>query len=56
LIFLTPTIVDPEAQTGYEKNYGGLPSEEVYANDKWMPKDNAKARPLFKGSGSPSSP
>jgi type IV pilus assembly protein PilQ len=56
LIFLTPTIVDPEAQTGYEKYYGGLPSEEVYANDKWMPKDNAKARPLFKGSGSPSSP
>ena len=56
LIFLTPTIVGPEAQTGYEKYYGGLPSEEVYANDKWMPKDNAKARPLFKGSGSPSSP
>ncbi|MGD0016362.1 MAG: secretin N-terminal domain-containing protein [Verrucomicrobiia bacterium] len=56
LIFLTPTIVGPEAQTGYEKYSGGLPSEEVYANDKWMPKDNAKARPLFKGNGSPSSP
>lgn len=48
LIFLTPTIVGAEAQTGYEKYYGGLPSEEAYANDKWMPRDNAKARPFFK--------
>jgi len=52
LIFLTPTIVGPEAQTGYEKYYEGLPSEEVYANDKWMPRDNAKARSLFKSSAS----
>jgi type IV pilus assembly protein PilQ len=50
LIFLTPTIVGPEAQTGYEKYYGGLPSEEIYANDKWMPRDNAKPKPFFKSS------
>ena len=57
LIFLTPTIVGPEAQTGYEKYYGGLPSEEVYANDKWIPRDNAKPRPLFKSSAAtPSQP
>ena len=57
LIFLTPTIVGPEAQTGYEKYYGGLPSEEIYANDKWMPRDNAKPRPFFKSSAStPSQP
>jgi type IV pilus assembly protein PilQ len=48
LIFLTPTIVTPESQTGYEKYYGGIPAEELYANDKWMPRDNAKARDLFK--------
>ena len=45
LIFLTPTIVGPEAQTGYEKFYGGMPREEVYTNDKWMPRDNAKPNP-----------
>ena len=50
LIFLTPTIVGPEAQTGYEKYYGGLPSEDVYANDKWMPRDNAKSKPFLKSS------
>lgn len=48
LIFLTPTIVGPEAQTGYERFYGGLPKEEVYTNDKWMPGDNAKPRELMK--------
>jgi len=37
-----PTIVNPEAQTGLEKNYGGMPPEELYVNDKWMPHDNAK--------------
>jgi type IV pilus assembly protein PilQ len=47
LIFLTPTIVRPEAQTGYEKFANGLPKREVYTNDKWMPKDNAKARTMF---------
>lgn len=47
LIFLTPTIVRPDSQTGYEKYADGLPKQEVYTNDKWMPKDNAKARPLF---------
>jgi type IV pilus assembly protein PilQ len=48
LIFLTPTIVQPDQQTGYEKYYNGFPAEEVYANDKWMPKDNAKPRDLVK--------
>lgn len=43
LIFLTPTIIGPDAKTGYEKYVGGLP-EEAYTNDKWLPQDNAKAR------------
>ena len=47
LIFLTPTIVRPDSQTGYEKYANGFPNKEVYTNDKWMPKDNAKARPMF---------
>ena len=47
LIFLTPTIVRPDSQTGYEKYAGGLPKREVYADDKWMPRDNAKARTMF---------
>jgi type IV pilus assembly protein PilQ len=46
LIFLTPTIVKPEDQTGYEKFVDGFPKEEVYTNDKWMPQDNAKPRDL----------
>lgn len=46
LIFLTPTIVKPENQTGYEKFVDGFPKEEVYTNDKWMPRDNAKPRDL----------
>ncbi len=53
LIFLTPTIVRPESQTGYEKYVNGYPNKEVYANDKWMPKDNAKARNLI---GKPNNP
>jgi type IV pilus assembly protein PilQ len=44
LIFLTPTIVGPEGQTGYEKYVNGLPKREVYTDDKWMPHDDAKAR------------
>jgi type II secretory pathway component GspD/PulD (secretin) len=47
LIFLTPTIVHPDQQTGYEKYANGLPDEQVYANDKWMPKDNAEPRKFF---------
>ncbi len=47
LIFLTPTIVQPDAQTGYEQYYGGLPPEQVYTDDTWMPKDNAKPRSLI---------
>jgi type IV pilus assembly protein PilQ len=44
LIFLTPTIVSADAQTGYEKYVDGLPKREVYTDDKWMPHDDAKAR------------
>jgi type IV pilus assembly protein PilQ len=47
LIFLTPTIVRPDSQTGYEKYANGFPNREVYARDKWMPKDNAKPRTMF---------
>jgi type IV pilus assembly protein PilQ len=51
LIFLTPTIIGPEAQTGYEQYSNGFPSKEVYTNDKWMPKDNAKPRSVLKSLG-----
>lgn len=44
LIFLTPTIVRPESQTGYEKYVDGFSNKEVYTNDKWLPKDNAKPK------------
>ena len=54
LIFLTPTIIAPDAKTGLEANYNGFPAEEVYANDKWMPKDNAKPRQLLKAPAAPS--
>ena len=47
LIFLTPTIVRPDSQTGYEKYADGYPKREVYTTDKWMPKDNAKPRTMF---------
>jgi type IV pilus assembly protein PilQ len=47
LIFLTPTIVHPDQQTGYEKYASGLPKEQVFTNDKWMPKDNAEPRSFF---------
>jgi type IV pilus assembly protein PilQ len=44
LIFLTPTIVGPQSQTGYEKYVNGFPRKEVYTNDKWMPRDNAQPK------------
>ena len=54
LIFLTPTIVRGDSQTtGYEKYVNGLPNKQVYTDDKWMPKDNAKARNLI---GKPNNP
>jgi len=54
LIFLTPTIVRGDSQaTGYEKYANGLPKKDVYTDDKWMPKDNAKARNLI---GKPNNP
>jgi len=51
LIFLTPTIIGPEAQTGNEQYSNGFPSKEVYTNDKWMPKDNGKPRGVMKSLG-----
>jgi len=53
LIFVTPTIVGPEGQTGFEQYYGGFPKEEAYTNDKWLPKDNAKPRDPFKKTDEP---
>jgi type IV pilus assembly protein PilQ len=47
LIFVTPTIIGPDGQTGYESFVDGFPKEELYTNDKWLPKDNAKQRGLF---------
>ena len=47
LIFLTPTIVHPDQETGYERYANGLPKEQVFTNDKWMPKDNAESRSFF---------
>ena len=46
LIFLTPTIVHGDSETGYEKYYQGLPEQQTYTNDKWQPDDNAKPRAL----------
>jgi len=37
------------ASTGYEKYANGLPNEEVYTDDKWLPKDNAQPRRWFGG-------
>lgn len=50
LVFLTPTVIDPAAKepTGFESQVNGMPKEEVYVNDKWMPNDNAKPRALTK--------
>lgn len=45
LIFLTPTIITPESQTGKEQYIAGLPREELTTNDTWMPDDNAKPNP-----------
>ncbi|MCG3146580.1 MAG: hypothetical protein PCFJNLEI_00011 [Verrucomicrobiae bacterium] len=45
LIFLTPTIISPDGSTGLEDKVAGLPREEIYTNDKWMPTDNAKPNP-----------
>lgn len=56
LIFLTPTIVGPESQTGYEQYFDGLPKQEVYTNDKWMPQDNAKPHNFFRSNPRPSEP
>jgi len=58
LVFLTPTIVNPEAQnaTGMEKFSNGFLEEEIYTKDKWMPKDNAKPRQLMKWPSAPKSP
>ena len=44
LIFLTPTIVLPDSKTGYEEYYDGMPPEELYTNDRFLPKDNAKPK------------
>jgi type II secretory pathway component GspD/PulD (secretin) len=42
LIFLTPTIIAADAQTGYERHINGILPEELYTNDKFLPNDNAK--------------
>jgi len=55
LIFLTPTIITPESQTGYEKHVNGFQQEDEFTNDKWMPKDNAKPRPLLRQPTAPAS-
>lgn len=50
LVFLTPTVISPDAEnaTGFEKYSNGMPYEDAFTNDKWMPKDNAKPRDLTK--------
>ncbi len=43
LIFLTPTIVQPDAQSDYDEQVGKIiPGPEVYTDDTWLPRDNAK--------------
>lgn len=55
LIFLTPTIIGPDAQTGYEKYVNGFAPRQLYTNDKWLPKDNAMPRSIIKDfTGDPS--
>lgn len=44
LIFLTPTIISPEGKTGLEADLTGQLKRELYANDKWLPADNAKPK------------
>jgi len=48
IIFLTPTIVGPESRTGYEKYANGLPNEQVYTDDTWLPHDNAKPQSIWR--------
>jgi type IV pilus assembly protein PilQ len=51
LIFLTPTIVSPESQAGYETSYNSLPPEKSHVDSKPIPKDSAKPRNMPKSSG-----
>lgn len=55
LIFLTPTIVNPEMHVD-EETLRNSAYEEVFTNDKWMPKDSAKPRPLIKGTAKAKAP
>jgi len=45
LVFLTPQLISPEAKVNEAAAIAPL-KEEIYTNDKWMPQDNAKPRPI----------
>ena len=49
LIFLTPTIVHPDQRPATKNTQRLCPKEQVFTNDKWIPKDNAE--PGFFGLG-----
>jgi type II secretory pathway component GspD/PulD (secretin) len=46
LIFITPQELKGDAKTGFEDQADGLKQGEVYTDDAWMPKDNAKPHHL----------
>jgi type IV pilus assembly protein PilQ len=44
LVFMTPTVIPAGGKTGFEDQAEGLKVEEIYADDPWLPKDNAKPK------------
>jgi type II secretory pathway component GspD/PulD (secretin) len=46
LMFITPQELKGDAKTGFEDQADGLKQGEVYTDDAWMPKDNAKPHHL----------
>jgi type IV pilus assembly protein PilQ len=42
LLFVTPTEIPAGGKTGFEDQAEGLKQGEVYVDDVWMPRDNAK--------------
>jgi type II secretory pathway component GspD/PulD (secretin) len=46
LIFITPNELKGDQKTGFEDQADGLKQNEVYTDDAWMPRDNAKPKHL----------
>lgn len=56
LIFLTPTIISPDAIVSIEKTQEAFEKEQARVEDPWLPHDNAKPRSFIKGWGTPPLP